>query len=229
MINTYNETDLHHTLKNLYTGDHAQQEVPVGSFVCDICTEDKKIIEIQTAVFSSLKKKLVRLLPAYQIEIVYPIIENAYILMLNADGTKRSYRKSPKHGTFFQIFKELYGIADILDQPNLFFTILYIDCDIVKIDDKKGRSRYHRPRILNKRLLKIHNREYLHGLDSFTDRIMERLPDTFTSVDLRKLGTKGDTSYIISFLKKTGKIIFYVKKGRYHVYKKQCAKKNTDY
>ena len=57
MINTYNETDLHHTLKNLYTSDHAQQEVKIGNFVCDICTEDKKIIEIQTAVFSSLKKK----------------------------------------------------------------------------------------------------------------------------------------------------------------------------
>jgi len=229
MINTYNETDLHHTLKDLYTSDHAQQEVPIGSFVCDICTEDKKIIEIQTAALAQLKKKLVKLLPIYEIEIVYPIIENAYILMLNADGTKRSYRKSPQHGTFFQLYKELYSIADILDQPNLFFTILYIDCDIVKIDDKQGRSRYHRPRILNKRLLKIHKQESLHGVDAFTDRIMEYLPDTFTSVDLRKLGTKGYTSYIISFLKKTEKIIFYLKKGRYHVYKKAIGKKNTDY
>ncbi|MGP1454514.1 MAG: hypothetical protein ACTTJ7_01960 [Treponema sp.] len=225
MINTYNETDLHHTLKNLYTNDHAQQEVKIGNFVCDICIKDKKIIEIQTAVLSSLKKKLIRLLPIYEIEIVYPIIENAYILMLNADGTKRSYRKSPKHGSFFQIYRELYHLADILDQANLFFTILYVDCDIVKIDDKKGRSRYHRPRILNKRLLKIHKREYLHGLDSFTNRIMELLPDPFTSADLRKLGTKGHTSYVISFLKRTEKIMFYLKEGRYHVYKK-CIKKH---
>ena len=99
MINTYNETHLHRTLKDLYSSDSAVQETSLKGFICDIY-DDGEIIEIQTSKLSALRIKLEKLLPLYPIQIVYPIIQNAYILTLNEDGSKRSCRKSPKHGTF---------------------------------------------------------------------------------------------------------------------------------
>ena len=219
MINTYNETHLHRTLKNLYSSNKAIQETALEGFICDIYDEGR-IIEIQTSKLSALKAKLDKLLPIYPLQIVYPIIENAYILTLNEDGTKRSCRKSPKHGNFYQIFRELSGIVHYLDNPNLTIQILYVDCEITKIDDKQGRSRYKRPRIIDKKLLKINREEQVHGIDSLISPFIEKLPNVFISADLRSLGAGGYTSYTLSFLKKCKRIVFYTKAGRYHVYKK---------
>ena len=218
MINTYNETHLHRTLKDLYSSDNAVQETSIEGFICDIY-DAGRIIEIQTSKLSALRAKLEKLLPLYPIQIVYPIIENAYILMLNADGSKRSCRKSPKHGNFYQIFRELLGIVHCLDNPNLTIKILYIDCEIIKIDDKQGRSRYKRPRIIDKKLLKIHREEQLQSIDNFIAPFMEKLPDVFISADLKPFAGVY-TSYILSFLRKCRNIVFYTKAGRYHVYKK---------
>lgn len=219
MINTYNETHLHRTLKNLYSSETAVQEAPLEGFICDIYDKGQ-IIEIQTARLSSLKRKLEKLLPLYPVQIVYPIVENAFILTLNEDGSKRSCRKSPKHGTFYQIFREISALVSHLDSPKLSIQILYIDCEVVKIDDKQGRSRYKRPRIFDKKLLKIRRQETIYGIGGFTEPVLKKLPTMFISADMRKLGTGRYTSYIISFLKKTGKIAFFTKAGRYHVYKK---------
>jgi hypothetical protein len=219
MINTYNETHLHRTLKDLYSSSGAIQEMALEGFICDIY-DAGKIIEIQTSKLSALQAKLEKLLPMYPIQIVYPIIENKYILTLNEDGSKRSCRKSPQHGHFYQIFRELLGIAYAIDNPNLTIRIVYIDCEVIKIDDKQGRSRYKRPRIIDKKLLKIHREAEFHGIDSLITSFMEKLPDVFISADVKKLGTGADTSYIVSFLKKCKKISFYTKAGRYHVYKK---------
>ena len=219
MINTYNETHLHRTLKDLYTSNDAVQEISLKGFICDVY-DAERIIEIQTSKLSALRAKLEKLLPSYPITIVYPIIQNAYILTLNEDGSKRSCRKSPKHGNFYQIFKELLGIVHCLDDPNLTIQILYVDCEVIKIDDKKGRSRYKRPRIIDKKLLKIHRAEEFHGIESLIAPFMAKLPDAFISADVRKLGVGVYTSYILSFLKRCKKIAFYTKAGRYHVYKK---------
>jgi uncharacterized protein TP_0665 len=219
MINTYNETHLHRTLKNLYSGEEAEQEKPLHGFICDIF-EDGCITEIQTSKLTALKHKLETLLPLYPITVVYPIIENAFIIMLNTDGTQRSYRKSPKHGSFYQIFRELSGILPLLDHPHLRVRIVYLDCDIIKIDDKQGRSRYKNARIIDKKLLKINREEILHGLNSFTQDILSKLPELCVSTDVKKLGAGTHTSYVLSFLKKCRKIVFYTKAGRYNIYKK---------
>ena len=69
MINTYNETRLHRTLKDLYSGNTAVQETSLESFICDIY-DAGRIIEIQTSKLSALKAKLEKLLPRYPVQIV---------------------------------------------------------------------------------------------------------------------------------------------------------------
>ena len=223
MINTYNETHLHRTLKNLYSQEDAVQEMALEGFVCDIYTPDGRIIEIQTAHIAALKQKIHALLPKHPITIVYPIIKNAYIRMLNADGSVRSYRKSPKHGHFFQLFKELYALIPYLDHRNFNITVLFIDCEIIKIDDKKGRSRYKHPRIIDKKLLQIHKTETIQSIDDLCAPVLKNLPNLFTSQEVRRLSPARYASYAISFLKKAQKITYCTKAGRYHVYKKTGA------
>lgn len=222
MINTYNETQLHRTLKNLYSPDDSGKEKAVEGFICDIY-DGHVIIEIQTGHFAALRHKLEKLLPLYRMTIVYPVAENAYIRMLNEDGSLRSCRKSPKHGNRYQIFKELSSIAQYTEYPNLSIEMLYIDCEVIKIDDKKGRSRYKNPRIIDKRLLKINREETILRGGQLVIPLLDRLPHHFISSDIRSLGAGVYTSYIISFLKKIKKIEFYTKAGRWSVYKKTGA------
>ncbi|MEL3906500.1 MAG: hypothetical protein P1P65_05675 [Treponema sp.] len=222
MINTFNETQLHRTLKNLYSPGDSGTERAVEGFICDIY-DGHAIIEIQTGHFGALKHKLEKLLPMYRITIVYPVAENAYIRMLNEDGSLRSYRKSPKHGNRYQIFKELLSIAEYTEYPNLSIEILYIDCEVIKIDDKKGRSRYKNPRIIDKRLLKINGEEHIVKSGRLVIPLFDKLPYRFISSDIRKLGSGVYTSYMISFLKKIKKIEFDTKEGRWSVYKKTGA------
>lgn len=220
MINIYNESQLHKTLKYLYSTEADFLEKPLKGWICDIYTKEKCIIEIQTEHLDALKTKLKALLPYYQITIVYPIIENNYILTLYADGSFQSFRKSPKHGNSFQLFKETIGLLPFFEFPHFSIKVLYIDCQTVKINDKNGRSRNKGARIIEKILLKIAREELYTGSSSISDIIYQKLPEVFISKDLKELKTGKYTSYIISFLKKTKRIMPIGKDGRYIQYKK---------
>ncbi|MGP1594025.1 MAG: hypothetical protein ACTTH8_02115 [Treponema sp.] len=223
MINIYNESQLHRTLKYVYSTENDTLEMPIRGCICDIYTKEKNIVEIQTEHLYALKPKLNMLLPYHHVTIVYPIIENNYILTLKADGTLNSLRKSPKHGTCFQLFKECISLIPFLVCPQLTITVVYIDCQTVKIDDKNGRSRRKRARIIEKILIKINKEEQYTGVSSIAEIIYNKLPEVFISRDLKQFKTGNYTSYIISFLKKTAKIIPIGKVGRSIQYKKTDA------
>ncbi|QEJ94050.1 hypothetical protein [Treponema phagedenis] len=221
MINTYNETGLHKALKNHFTDKNGQQERPVEGFICDIVQESGAIFEIQTSGLVRLRAKLEKLLPLYPVTVVYPISLTTYIEMLNADGSRRSYRKSPKHGSFFQIYREIAPLYYLFEHKNFSLIIAYITSETIKIDDKKGRSKYYNPRIIDKNLLTIHEVEEIHGKQSFTQPLFQKLPDIFCSADIKKIGAEKHYSYVLWFLKKIQAIEFYEKKGRMHYYKKK--------
>ena len=60
-IATMNEKPLHAALKRWYAEDGDRIEEPVDGFVIDI-VRDKQLIEIQTRSFSSMKRKLNKLI-----------------------------------------------------------------------------------------------------------------------------------------------------------------------
>ena len=58
MINIYNESNLHKTLKLFYSDKfNGKTEVPYQKWICDIITESNSIIEIQTSNLQALKEK----------------------------------------------------------------------------------------------------------------------------------------------------------------------------
>ena len=59
MINTYNESSLHKTLKKLYSLENSYQtEVKKDGFVFDIISDKNEIIEIQTQSIEKLIPKI---------------------------------------------------------------------------------------------------------------------------------------------------------------------------
>ena len=69
-----------------------QFEVAVDGFVIDIVRDDL-LLEIQTGSFASIKSKLVDLIRAHRIRLVYPIPQEKWILKLTKDDSGGATRR----------------------------------------------------------------------------------------------------------------------------------------
>ena len=81
-IGTLNEGPLHQAVKALYLEDGATEEVAVGDFIADIKAQDQTLVEIQTAGFGTMKRKLATLVEDYRVVLVHPIAAVRYIVKL---------------------------------------------------------------------------------------------------------------------------------------------------
>ena len=218
MIETLNENSLHNKLKTIYCPLNAKKECMVGNYVCDILCDDKKIIEIQTCNFRNMKKKLEYLVRNYVVEIVYPISVNTHIKTLDEKGNIKGIHLSPLHGSIFQICREISAISNLTNEKNLKIRIVYIESITTKIDDKKGRSRYKNPRIIEKELTKIISEEFYENISALLSSILLRLPKTFTTEDIEKQGYKRRKHYVVWFFKRLNMIEESGKQGNKKLY-----------
>ncbi len=149
-IGTLSEKTLHAVVKNYMEPDEDYQEIPLEGYVADIF-RDNQVIEIQTAHFDVLRRKLDRFLPLYQVTIVYPIPAAKWVVWVDPEtGVPVSRRKSPKKGSPYQAFRELYRIRNYLGEPNLNILFLFMDVEETKLldgwsqDKKRGATKYDR-------------------------------------------------------------------------------------
>lgn len=220
MIETLNENSLHNKLKHIYCPCDAKQECAIGKYVCDILCNDNKIIEIQTCNFRNMKKKLEELTKNYVIEIIYPISVNTYIRTLDNEKKEKRIHLSPLHGSIFQICQELSAIKHLISEKNLKIRIVYIESITTKIDDKKGKSRYKKPRIIEKELSKIISEEFYENINELLSSILSKLPQQFTTENIEKLGYKKRSNYVVWFFKSLRMITEIGKQGSRKLYSK---------
>lgn len=149
-IGTLSEKTLHAVVKNYMEPDEDYHEVPLEGYVADIFRDDE-VVEIQTAHFNVLRRKLDKFLPLYKVTIVYPIPATKWVIWIDpGTGEEVSRRKSPKRGSQYQAFRELYRIKTYLGHPNLNVLFLFIDVEETKIldgwssDKKRGATKYDR-------------------------------------------------------------------------------------
>lgn len=149
-IGTLSEKTLHAVVKNYMEPDEDYHEVPLEGYVADIFRNDE-VVEIQTAHFNVLRRKLDKFLPLYKVTIVYPIPATKWVIWVDPEtGEEVSRRKSPKKGSQYQAFRELYRIKNYLGHPNLNVLFLFIDVEETKIldgwsrDKKRGATKYDR-------------------------------------------------------------------------------------
>ena len=107
-IGTLSEKTVHAVLKYYYEQDQSHHEIILEKSVADIFT-GSEVIEIQTRALYRLKPKLEKFLPLYPVTVVYPIPYDKWVCWINEEtGEITQKRKSPKKGTPYLAFKELW-------------------------------------------------------------------------------------------------------------------------
>lgn len=152
-IGTYGEKTVHSVLKNYFEPFEDSHEQKVGGFVADIVGENG-IIEIQTAGFDRLRKKLAAFLEVSEVTVVHPIPFNKWLIPIDPEtGILGKKRKSPKKGSPYDIFPELYKIKQFLPNERLHFCIVMLDVEEyrqppettgLKRGRRRGSTRYDR-------------------------------------------------------------------------------------
>lgn len=219
-IGTLQEKTVHAVLKNFYEPDPAHQEIPVGNFVADIL-RDNEIIEIQTRSLNAMRRKLDFFLEHYPVTIVHPVIHTKWLYWIDEEtGEITKKRKSPKTGTQYDAFYELYKIKPYLNHPNLHLCLPVIDVEEYRLlngwshDRKRGSSRYDR---IPKALV---DEFYIGNVREYGCMIPEELPAEFTAKDYAKASGLAlrYAQTAMTVLHYIGVITLVRKEGRAHVY-----------
>jgi hypothetical protein len=141
-VGLLNESPLHAALKGWYARPGDRLEVPFEGFVVDIVRHDL-LIEIQTGGFSAIRAKLRQLTAKHAVRLVYPVAQDKWIHKLAPDGQGApACRKSPKHGTVYDVFNELVSFPDLLTSPNFSLEVLLTEEEEVRrYDGHRGWRR----------------------------------------------------------------------------------------
>lgn len=222
-IGMQKEKTLHAVLKAYEDPDEDHHEIPIGNYIADIYRrETESITEIQTANMGYLRDKLDAFLPAYRVTVVYPIPAAKWVTWIDPETGELGKRsRSPKKGTFYNAFRELYKISSYLDHPNLSIKLILLDMEEYRLQDgwgrggKRGSHRYDRvpTRIVGETLL-TDPRDYMQF-------IPYDLKEPFTAKELaRSCGYPRESfSTEALILRKLGVIEKAGTKGRAYLYR----------
>jgi len=185
-IGTYKERTLHAALKIYFEPDTARHEIPFKGFIADILNENG-IMEIQTKQFGRMRRKLDAFLPEMPVTIVYPVTRVKWLIWIDPEtGAVTKKRRSPKVGTPYEVYYELYAISSYLRQPNLRIKIVMVDTEDYRTldgwskDRKRGSTRAERIPV------GIGEEIDIQCLADYRKLIPEDLPESFTSADFAR-------------------------------------------
>ena len=144
MINTFNESSLHKTLKSLYSSGKSENcEVKLNGKIYDVINKDGTIIEIQTRNLSKLLAKISDvILQKRKIKIVYPLVQEKTIETFTSDGSLIKRRKSPVHLSIYDAILELMHLYPVLLNENVEVEILFVSIIEKRLqEDSKVQSK----------------------------------------------------------------------------------------
>jgi hypothetical protein len=185
-IGTLGEKHLHSALKDWYAQAGDRLEAEVDGFQIDIIRPNL-LIEIQTANFSSLRRKLSILIEKHPLRLVYPIAQEKWIVRLGADGvTQLGRRKSPKRGNLFHLFEELVSIPDLIKHRYFSLEVLMIQKEEVRCEDGTGSWWRKGVSIADHHLIKVIGRHVFRQPSDFLSFVPRNLSEPFSTKELAK-------------------------------------------
>ncbi len=183
-IGQLNEGPLHAALKDYLAQPGDLFETKVDGFVIDI-VRGELLIEIQTANFSGLKRKLRKLTNTHKVHLVHPIAAEKWIVRQPRPGeSKISRRKSPKRGQVEDIFSELVSFPDLIQNSNFSLEVLLIQEDEVRRFKGKPHWRRRGWVTAERRLLRVVKNAMFASPADFAALIPSSVPPAFTTADL---------------------------------------------
>jgi hypothetical protein len=217
-IGLLNEKPLHASLKQWYARPGDRFEVPVDRFVVDIVRDDL-LIEIQTRNFASINAKLSQLTRSYEVRLVYPLIQEKWIVRSNGGVVAR--RKSPKRGQLEDLFGELVSIPRLLSNPNFSLEVLMISAEEVRrYDGRRKRWRRKGWIIEGRRLVDVIDRRLFGTAEDWLAFVPNGL-QSFTTKDLASISdTRRDLAQKMAYCLRHAKMIEMIgKQGRANLYR----------
>lgn len=212
-IGTLSEKTVHAVLKKYLVPDEKCHEIKCGRYVADILI-DGEIMEIQTANFNRLRDKLKEFLEDKEVTIVYPIPHIKWLIWIDEKtGELSEKRRSPKKGSYYEVFHELYKIKMFLNSPNLHFRLILMDVEEYRLlngyslDKKRGSHRYDRIPV------ELVEDKLLNSPEDFKELVPKELSQTFsvkmfqkaTKLSLKKAGTAVHVLAHMGVIKQVGK------------------------
>ncbi|MCQ2522405.1 MAG: hypothetical protein MJ105_08505 [Lachnospiraceae bacterium] len=186
-IGSYQEKSVHAVLKHYFAPDRSCQEIPVGQYVAD-AVKDGEIYEVQTKDFYRMKGKLDCFLKNYDITIVYPVIIEKTVRWVDpATGEVSEALKSPRKGSIFSIFQELYGIKEYLKKKKLHFMMIFMNAEEYKLLDGYGKDKKRRATKADRVPTEFLGEYILDGKKDYKNLLPESLPKQFTTKELKSL------------------------------------------
>lgn len=186
-IGTLSEKTLHAVLKRYFELDGGICEIKFGRYVADVVLGERGIFEIQTRAFNVLRNKLEAFLGIADVTVVYPIPRLKWLCWVdNETGETTAKRKSPRTGSVYDAFGELYKIKMYLDHPKLHLCFVLLECTEYRFlngwskDKKKGSSRCER--IPNELIGEF----YIREIGDYKQLVPQGLPARFTAKDYAK-------------------------------------------
>ena len=184
-IGELNERSLHRALKERYAVAGSETEQVIDGFVTDVVA-DGRIVEVQTGSFGPLRNKLLRLLDAYPVTLVHPVARDRYIVRPAADpALPATRRRSPKHGSVFDVFPALVSIPSLLAHPNLTLEVVMTVEDEVRAPRERRRRRWGRDwSRVDRRLVDVVETHAFASMADLFALVDPKLPETFTTNDV---------------------------------------------
>ena len=219
-IGLLNEKPLHASLKQWYAQPGDRFEVPVDGFVIDIVRDDL-LIEIQTRNFSSIKSKLTNLTRTHQVRLIYPIVQEKWIVRSASDnGGRAMRRKSPKRGRLEDLFWELVSIPHLLSNRNFSLEVLMIREEEVRRYDGKRAWRRRGWLIEGRRLLEVLDRRVFWESSDWLRFLPDGL-ESFTTTDLATgMKTRTELAQKMAYCLREGRMIELIgRRGRANLYR----------
>lgn len=226
-FSTLNESDLHHSLKILYAETYeGKTEVELEGHVYDIVTKNGNVIEIQTANLRKLLPKIEDAISkGHNVKLVHPVILTRRILLSDEKGNKISFRKSPKKGSIYDVFKELTGIYTILLNPKFSLELVLIEMteervrtgELVQTQNKRRRFRKNWLKI-NKKLDTIIDTKIFHTSEDYL-KLFPNLPELFCAKDINSMVNIKNGNLILWVLLRMNIIELVKKSGNTKYYK----------
>jgi len=186
-IGTLNENPLHSALKEWYAEPGDSLEVPVDGFVVDI-VRGELLIEVQTANFSAIGRKLAGLAAGHRVRLVYPIPLQKWIVRLDAEGETIGRRRSPKRGAVEDVFQELVRIPHLLADPNCSLDVLLTREEEVRRYQEGRAWRRKGWVVCERRLLEVAGHRIFRTPADLAALLPDELPDPFTTADVAQAG-----------------------------------------
>ena len=219
-IGLLNEKPLHASLKQWYARPGDRLEVKVDGFVIDIVRDDL-LIEIQTGNFSSIKSKLIKLAHSHRVRLIYPIVQEKWIIRLaTGERGKAIRRKSPKRGRIEDLFWELVSIPRLLTNPNFSLEVLMIRQEEVRRYEGKRKWRRRGWAIEGRQLLEVVDRR-LFGEPADWLRFLPEGLQSFTTLDLAmEIATGRELAQKMAYCLRESRMIELIgRRGRSNLYR----------